>query len=82
MHRLKQVFNSVGASFEKFDPSVENLPGTFEHIEGEVDALNEVIAGHGDFCGLLASWGTTVAFMKSGCTHGKIVNRPNFSKFN
>jgi hypothetical protein len=79
VQRLKQVFNSVGANSEKFNPSVEDLPGTFEHIEGEVDALDEVIAGHGDFCALLASRGTAVAFMKSGCTHGKIVNRPNFS---
>ena len=79
VQRLKQVFNSVGASSEKFNPSIEDLPGTFEHIEGEVDALDEVIAGHGDFYALLASRGTTVAFMKSGCTHGKIVNRPNFS---
>ena len=79
VQRLKQVFNSVGASSEKFEPSVEDLPGTFEHIEGEVDALDEVMAGHGDFCALLASRGTAVAFMKTGCTHGKIVNRPNFS---
>jgi hypothetical protein len=49
VQRLKQVFNSVGASSEKFDPSVEDLPGTFEHIECEVDALDEVIAGHDDF---------------------------------
>jgi hypothetical protein len=79
VQRLKQVFNSVGAKSEKFNPLVEDLPGTFEHIEGEVDALDEVIAGHGDFCAPLASRGTTVAFMKSGCMHGKIVNRPNFS---
>jgi hypothetical protein len=79
IQRLKQVFNSVGASSENFKPSVEDLPGTFDHIEGEVDALDEVIAGHGDFCALLASRGTTVAFMKAGCTHGNIVNRPNFS---
>jgi hypothetical protein len=79
VQRLKQVFNLVGASSEKFNPSVEDLPGTFKHIEGEVDALDEVIAGHNDFCALLASRGTAVAFMKSGCTHGKIVNRPNFS---
>jgi hypothetical protein len=79
VQRLKQVFNSVGASSGKFEPSVEDLPGTFEHIEGEVDGLDEVIAGHGDFCALLASRGTAVAFMKIGCTHGKIVNRPNFS---
>jgi chromosome segregation ATPase len=71
MQRLKQVFNSVGASSEKFEPSVEDMSSTFEHIEGEVEALNEVIAGHGDFCALLASRGTTVAFMKTGCTHGK-----------
>jgi hypothetical protein len=79
VQRLKQVFNSVGASSEKLSPSVEDLPGTFEHIEGEVDALDEVIVGHGDFYALLASWGTVVAFMKSGYTHGKIVNRPNFN---
>jgi hypothetical protein len=79
MQRLKQVFNSVGASSEKFEPSIENLPGIFEHIEGEVDDLDEVIAEHDDFCALLASRGTTVAFMKTGCMHGKIVNRPNFS---
>jgi hypothetical protein len=79
VQRLKQVFNSVGASSEKFEPSVEDLPGTFEHIEGEVDALDEVIARHGDFYALLASRGTTVAFMKTGCTHGKIVNMPNFN---
>jgi chromosome segregation ATPase len=79
VQRLKQIFNSVGAGYEKFSPSIEDLPRTFEHIEGEVDALDEIIAGHGDFCALVASRGTAVAFLKSGCTHGKIVNRPNFS---
>jgi predicted RNase H-like nuclease (RuvC/YqgF family) len=79
VQRLRQVFNSVGASSENFEPSVEVLPSTFEHIESKVEALDEVIAGHGDFCALLASRGTTVAFMKVGCTHEKIVNRPNFS---
>jgi chromosome segregation ATPase len=79
VQRLKVVFHSIGASSEKFTPSVENLPSTFEYIEGEVDALDEVIAGHADFCALLASRGTATAFLKTGCTHGKIVNRPNFS---
>jgi hypothetical protein len=69
----------VGANSEKFEPSVEDLPSTFEHIESKVEALNEILAGHGDFCALLASRGTAVAFMKAGFTHGKIVNRPNFS---
>jgi hypothetical protein len=79
VQRLKQIVNSVGAGYEKFSPLIEDLLGAFEHIEGEVDALDEIIAGHGDFCALVASRGTTVAFLKSGCTHGKIVNRPNFS---
>jgi hypothetical protein len=79
VQRLKKVFNSVGASAEKFTPSAENISSTFEHIEGEVEALDEVIAGHGDFCALLASRGAVAAFLKAGCTHAKIVNRPNFS---
>jgi hypothetical protein len=76
---LKKVFNSVGASTEKFTPSAENISSTFEHIEGEVEALDEIIAGHGDFCALLASRGTAAAFLKAGCMHAKIVKRPNFS---
>jgi hypothetical protein len=79
IQRLKKVFNSVGASAENFTPSAENISSTFEHIEGEVEALDEVIAGHGDFCALLASRGTAAAFLKAGCTHGKMVNRPTFS---
>jgi hypothetical protein len=78
VQRLKQVFYSVGTSSEKFTPSAD-LPGAFEHIEGEIDDLDKVIAGHGDFCALVASRGTVVAFLKSGCEHGKVINRPNFS---
>jgi chromosome segregation ATPase len=69
VQRLKDVFHSIGASSEKFTPSVENLPSTLEYIEGEVDALDEVIAGHADFCALVASRGTATAFLKAGCTH-------------
>jgi chromosome segregation ATPase len=42
VQRLKQVFNSVGASSEKFEPSVEDLSSTFEHIEGEVERLTKL----------------------------------------
>jgi hypothetical protein len=79
IQRLKQVFYFVGASSEKFTPSAEDLPGAFEHIEVEINDLDEVIAGHGDFYALVASRGTVVAFLKSGCEHGKIINRPNFN---
>jgi hypothetical protein len=72
-------FTQLEPALKSLHLSVEDLPSTFEYIEGEVDALNEVIAGHADFCALLASRGTATAFLKTGCTHGKIVNRPNFS---
>ena len=79
IQRLRKIFHSVGASSGKFNPSTEDLPKTFEHIEGEIDELDEVIAGHGDFCAWVASRGTAAAFLKAGCDHGKIVNRPNFT---
>jgi hypothetical protein len=79
VQRFKKVFSSVGASFEYITPSGEDIPNTFEHIENEVDALDEVIAGHSDFCALLASRGTAAAFLKASCTHAKTVNRPTFS---
>jgi hypothetical protein len=79
VQRLKEVFSSVGASSEDITLMCEEVPNTFKHIENEVDALDEVIARHGDFCALLASRGTAAAFLKVGCTHAKTVNRPTFS---
>ena len=79
IQQLRKIFHSVGASSEKFTPSAEDLAKTFEHIEGEIDELDEVIAGHSDFCAWVASRGTAAAFLKAGCDHGKIVNRPNFT---
>jgi hypothetical protein len=79
MQRLKEVFSLVGASSEDITPSSEDISNTFKHIENEVDALDEVIAGHGDFCALLASRGTATTFLEVGCTHAKTVNRPTFS---
>jgi hypothetical protein len=79
VQRLKGIFRSVGASSEEIAPSAEDILETFKHIENEVDALDEVITGHGDFCALLASRGMAAAFLKAGCTHAKTVNKPNFS---
>jgi DNA repair exonuclease SbcCD ATPase subunit len=79
VNRLKGIFNSVGASSEEIGPSAEDIPKAFEHIENEVEALDEVITGHGDFGALLASRGTAAAFLKAECTHAKTVNKPTFS---
>jgi hypothetical protein len=76
--RLKGIFNSVGAASEEVTPSAQDIPGALEHIEKEVEALDEVITGHEDFYALVASRGTTTSFMKAGCNHVRAVNRPNF----
>jgi DNA repair exonuclease SbcCD ATPase subunit len=77
--RLKSIFNSVGAASEEANLSAEDIPEALECIEKEVDVLDEVITGHGDLCALVASRGTTAAFIKAGCNHASVVNRPNFS---
>ena len=79
VNRLKGIYNSVGAAAEEITPSAEDIPRAFEHIENKVDALDEVIRGHGDFCALVASRGTAAVFMKAGCTHGKVANKPTFT---
>ena len=63
---IKKIFSLSWSQHEKFVPSAEDLPKTFEHIEGEIDELDEVIAGHGDFCAWVASRGTAAAFLKAG----------------
>jgi hypothetical protein len=78
-NQLKGIFNSVGAASEEINPSAEVIPGAFDHIKNEVEALDEVITGHGDFCALVASRGITAAFMKAGCIHAKTVNKPTFN---
>jgi hypothetical protein len=76
--RLKGIFNSVGAASKEVTPSAEDIPRVLEYIEKEVEALDEFITGHGDFCALVASRGTTATFMKARCNHVRAVNRPNF----
>jgi DNA repair exonuclease SbcCD ATPase subunit len=68
--RLKGIFNSVGAASEEITPSAEDIPGALEHIEKEVEAIDEVIN--------VASRGTTAAYMKVGCNHVRAVNGSNF----
>jgi hypothetical protein len=77
--RLKSIFNSVGAASEETSLSAEDIPGALECIEKEVDVLDEVITGHGDFCGLVVSRGTATTFIKARCNHVRAVNRLNFN---
>jgi hypothetical protein len=62
--RLKGIFNSVGAISEEINLSAEDIPKALGCVAKEVDVLDEVITGHGDFCALVASCGTTAASSK------------------
>jgi hypothetical protein len=64
---------------EEVNLSAEDVPGALGCIEKQVDVLDKVITGHGDFCVLVASRGTSAAFVKARCNHIRTVNRPNFS---
>jgi seryl-tRNA synthetase len=79
INRLKGIFNSIGATSEEIVPSTEDIPVAFEHIENEVEALDEVITGHVDFCALVASCSIAAAFMKAGCNPARAINKPNFN---
>jgi hypothetical protein len=77
--RLREIFNSVGAVSGEKDYSTEDIPKALDFIEKEINEVDEVMEGHGEFCALVASHGIASAFMKDGCNHAKAVNRPNFS---
>jgi hypothetical protein len=59
--------------------STEDIPKALDFMEKEINEVDEVMEGHGDFYALVASRGTVAAFMKAGCNHTKVVNRLNFS---
>jgi hypothetical protein len=77
--RLKSIFNSVGAASKEASLSAKDVLGALECVEKEVDVLDEVIIGYGDFCALVASRGMATAYIKAGCNHARAVNRPNFN---
>jgi hypothetical protein len=76
---LREIFNSVGAVSAENDYSTEDIRKALDFVEKEINEVDEVMEGHGDFCALVASRGIAAAFMKAGCNHAKAVNRPNFS---
>jgi chromosome segregation ATPase len=76
--RLRSIFNFVGATSEEANHSAKDIPKALEWIEREIDDLDEVIVGHGDFCALVGACGTTTIFAKAGCNHLKTINKSTF----
>jgi hypothetical protein len=75
---MRKIFNSVGAVSREKNCSNEDILKALDFVEKKINKFDEVMEGHGDFCALVASRGTTAAFVKAGCNHIRTVNRPNF----
>jgi hypothetical protein len=58
--RLKGIFYSVGDTSKEVSHSTEDIPRALGWIEKEIEELDKVIVGHGDFCTLVAAHGTTL----------------------
>jgi hypothetical protein len=74
--KLKDSFAKVGAysSEQKFvrgDPE-----GTIQWISEEVEAFNEILSNHGDFCAFSGARGVAAILEKAGCEHVKAVAQP------
>jgi hypothetical protein len=80
MHRpIEEYIQFSWSCIRRTSLSARDIPEALECTEKEVDVLDEVITGHGDFCAPVASRGIAVAFIKAGCNHAKAVNRLNFN---
>jgi hypothetical protein len=76
--RLKDIFNSIGATSEEASHSVEDIRGAIRRIEKEIEDHDKVIIDYDDFCALVAARGIAATFAKAGCNHLKTVNKPTF----
>jgi hypothetical protein len=75
--RLKYIFISVEATSEEAIHFAEDILGALGWIEKEIEDLDEVIVGHGDFCALVVTRGTAAAFAKARCNHLACIHYPN-----
>jgi hypothetical protein len=77
--RLRKNFSSVRAISGEKNYSVEDIPKALDFMEKEINEFDKVMEGHGDFCALVAAWGTTNIFEKARCKHLRDVNKPTFA---
>jgi hypothetical protein len=77
--RLREIFSSVGAISGEKNYSTEDIPKALDFMEKEINEFDKVMEGHGDFCALVASRGTTNILTKVGCKHLRDVNKSTFA---
>jgi hypothetical protein len=74
--KLKYSFAKVGAysSEQKFIRG--DHEGVIQWIGEEVEAFDEILSDHGDFCAFFGARGITTILEKVGCEHVKAAAQP------
>jgi hypothetical protein len=76
--RLRDISIILGLHSRKLIILSNIFQGHSDGLKKEIEDLDEVIVGHGDFCALVAARGTVAVFAKARCNHLKTVNKPTF----
>ena len=71
--KLKDSFAKVGAYSSEQKFIWGNPEGVIQWIGEEVEAFEEILSDHGDFCAFAGARGVAAVLEKTGCEHVKVV---------
>jgi hypothetical protein len=71
--KIKTSFASVGAYSNEDNFVLGDPEGPIDWINGEAEAFEEVLSGHGDVCAFSGARGIAAILEKAGCEHVKIL---------
>jgi hypothetical protein len=74
--KVKTRFASVGAYSNEDNFVLGDPEGPIDWINGEAEAFEEVLSGHGDVCVFLGARGIAAILEKAGCEHGRFWPKP------
>jgi hypothetical protein len=73
VEKIKTSFASVGAYLNEGNFILGDPEGPIAWINGEVEAFEEVLSGHGDVCAFSGVRGIAAILEKAGCEHVKVL---------
>ena len=73
VQRIKTSFANIGAYSNEDNFVLGDPEGPIDWINGEAEAFEEVLSGHGDVCAFSGARGIAAILEKAGCEHVKIL---------
>jgi hypothetical protein len=73
VQKIKISFANIGAYSNENNFVLGDPEGPIEWINGEADAFEEVLSGHGDVCAFSGAKGIAAILENAGCEHVKIL---------